>query len=568
MNPKLLSAAAAIMRYVTVTCQPEKPSGRDRGSFTIRSRRLASCTTVCCSGSEPRATSKTGEKTSSGGKASPPRCNAIKKFKLPDGSEYYGETRDGRICGQGAWRSAAGETYVGDWMHDQFHGHGRYTDADGNTVEGGFEQGVLNGVGTYHYADGRAEVGTYARGVDTGEGARSSGVFKHAPGRDLRTEASYGEGARFSVVFRLSPGGDLRTGVDTVGDLAQSAPGECTFQALCSAYLRVGPLPAINYGEKSPRFRGCVQHLQVGTYARGVDTGEGARWSTDRALAWRMRSGEVAGEISLAEAETIASSLGLPVPESIYELDQAARARLRESVASLKEDSVPDFDTYLPATSLDGKRSGALIAHSKQPLVDVAACDAIIAECEARAAKLGGWTTERHENYPTTDVPLQRLPRALAWFRKSLLPDIAFPFLARAFGFALPAEEARIAFRVIDAFVVKYDAAAGQRLLKPHRDGSVFSFNVALNDLGQYEGGGTYFQQLERAGDVNGAEEGSLRSPQGHLLAHSSALLHGGHPITSGVRYILVAFVTVEGTYSEWAYRFYEDVRDRDKSKE
>jgi len=37
--------------------------------------------------------------------------------------------------------------------------------------------------------------------------------------------------------------------------------------------------------------------------------------------------------------------------------------------------------------------------------------------------------------------------------------------------------------------VVKYDAAAGQRELKPHRDGSVFSFNLALNPLDQYEGG-------------------------------------------------------------------------------
>jgi hypothetical protein len=41
----------------------------------------------------------------------------------------------------------------------------------------------------------------------------------------------------------------------------------------------------------------------------------------------------------------------------------------------------------------------------------------------------------------------------------------------------------------VDAFVVKYDAAEGQRELKPHRDGSVFSFNLALNPLAQYEGG-------------------------------------------------------------------------------
>eukprot|EP00959_Pyramimonas_sp_CCMP1952_P285415 5967677-Pyramimonas_sp.AAC.1 len=64
--------------------------------------------------------------------------------------------------------------------------------------------------------------------------------------------------------------------------------------------------------------------------------------------------------------------------------------------------------------------------------------------------------------------------------------------------FALPDEKAGVAFSVADAFVVKYNAAAGQRELKPHRDGSVFSFNVALNALSEYEGGGTFFRTLEQ----------------------------------------------------------------------
>ena len=62
--------------------------------------------------------------------------------------------------------------------------------------------------------------------------------------------------------------------------------------------------------------------------------------------------------------------------------------------------------------------------------------------------------------------------------------------------------------------------------------GALFSFNLALNDLEEYEGGGTYFRRLEGSGGA-----AALRSPKGHLLAHSSALVHGGHPISSGVRY-------------------------------
>ena len=52
----------------------------------------------------------------------------------------------------------------------------------------------------------------------------------------------------------------------------------------------------------------------------------------------------------------------------------------------------------------------------------------------------------------------------------------------------------------------------------------------------------------------------AIRSPRGHLLAHSSALMHGGHTLASGVRYILVCFVTVDAEHSEWGKRFREHV--------
>jgi hypothetical protein len=42
---------------------------------------------------------------------------------------------------------------------------------------------------------------------------------------------------------------------------------------------------------------------------------------------------------------------------------------------------------------------------------------------------------------------------------------------------------------------------------------------------------------------------------QGHVVSHASNCLHGGHPITSGKRYILVSFVILEG-YCDFAMRF------------
>lgn len=120
--------------------------------------------------------------------------------------------------------------------------------------------------------------------------------------------------------------------------------------------------------------------------------------------------------------------------------------------------------------------------------------------------------------------------------------------LGNAFRNSLPSWRA---LRVADAFIVKYDAAGGQTMLAPHRDGSVLSFNVALNERGEYEGGGTWFAGLDQ----------SMPIDKGHVCCHASGVLHGGHPITSGVRYILVAFVIVEG-YQNWAMRFMKSVWD------
>ena len=54
--------------------------------------------------------------------------------------------------------------------------------------------------------------------------------------------------------------------------------------------------------------------VEVGQYNMGKDIGEGARWSSDRRTAWRLKDGNKGDEISLAEAAQIAGRLGLPVP--------------------------------------------------------------------------------------------------------------------------------------------------------------------------------------------------------------------------------------------------------------
>jgi hypothetical protein len=194
-------------------------------------------------------------------------------------------------------------------------------------------------------------------------------------------------------------------------------------------------------------------------------------------------------------------------------------------------------------------QDGFLLHTTKNnPILTADECQGIIDEAEHIAA-LQSWTTTRHGNYPTTDLPLLELPQTLSFLRLTLVERI-YPLLQSQFGASYLPDATKL--RLADGFVVKYDAAAGgQTELKPHRDGSVLSFNIALNSASEFTGGGTWFASLQDA----------IRIDQGEIVSHASALLHGGHGITSGRRYILVGFVILEG-YDSWSMRFYNQVRN------
>ncbi|GKY97639.1 hypothetical protein MPSEU_000722300 [Mayamaea pseudoterrestris] len=202
-----------------------------------------------------------------------------------------------------------------------------------------------------------------------------------------------------------------------------------------------------------------------------------------------------------------------------------------------------DYNSYIPF------RESNLLHTTKQPLFTSLECQSIISEAE-RVASIMAWTKNRHGNFPTTDLPLVELPDTLSLLKVALEERI-YPMLRHQFADALP-DAGNL--RVVDGFVVKYDALGGQTELKPHRDGSVVSFNIALNPADEYEGGGTWFASLRE-------NDGAIKVEQGHMVSHASALLHGGHGITSGKRYIIVAFVILEG-YDNWSMRFYNQIRN------
>jgi hypothetical protein len=153
-------------------------------------------------------------------------------------------------------------------------------------------------------------------------------------------------------------------------------------------------------------------------------------------------------------------------------------------------------------------------------------CEWFIAESENYARLNGGWTTQRHHNYPTTDLPLEKITSIFGFTLFSF--NNIFDRIKKSY--CLPDY---LTFNISDLFVVKYDSDM-QNSLEMHHDGSFFSMNILLSDTNDFEGGGTYF---------NDGITAYLN--QGDLLVHSGKVKHSGLPITKGNRYVLIAFVNI-----------------------
>ena len=110
-----------------------------------------------------------------------------------------------------------------------------------------------------------------------------------------------------------------------------------------------------------------------------------------------------------------------------------------------------------------------------------AKCAEYIATAETWATEKNGgsWTTKRHLQYPTTDIPVSNLA-----FHDELVGVVKTRVFAElASHYLFPTEQ----MQLLDFFIVKYDAKA-QSQLDWHRDVSLLSFNLALNDDFQGKG--------------------------------------------------------------------------------
>jgi hypothetical protein len=164
-------------------------------------------------------------------------------------------------------------------------------------------------------------------------------------------------------------------------------------------------------------------------------------------------------------------------------------------------------------------------------------CEWIILESEKHADKNGGWTNKRHKNYPTTDLPVRAINN-IAVYLKNFTYYKIFPLLASHFNADINHLD------INDLFIVKYKFDE-QNHLEFHRDGNLISFNILLNDISEFEGGGTIIRSTN-----NGKQEDKLINiNKGDILIHSGKVMHSGNKITLGTRYIMVGFISYLSKY-------------------
>ena len=155
------------------------------------------------------------------------------------------------------------------------------------------------------------------------------------------------------------------------------------------------------------------------------------------------------------------------------------------------------------------------------PLFTDKFCDEIIQLAESNT-----WVTDRHEFYPTVDQSMEEI--GMEEIYQSVLETFVYPIFIWYWGLegdnwkTLPSEN----------FIAKY-SIDNQGSLDLHHDISLITLNVRLNN--DFTGGGTYLPKYNLT--VNPSKKGNAIAHPG-MITHK----HGGRPVDSGTRYILVTF--------------------------
>ena len=165
-------------------------------------------------------------------------------------------------------------------------------------------------------------------------------------------------------------------------------------------------------------------------------------------------------------------------------------------------------------------------------------CKNIINEANKYANEYG-WKTKRHDYYPTVDNEITKEWDCYKFITKNIIEKIIYTEIEKLYNLK------KNKLSINEIFIVKYFVDE-QDSLEFHKDGSEFSFVIALNqynknenknisfkDTFDYDGGWTYFRDNKILIKLN----------EGDCLIFSGKNTHKANKITSGKRYILTGFL-------------------------
>ena len=191
----------------------------------------------------------------------------------------------------------------------------------------------------------------------------------------------------------------------------------------------------------------------------------------------------------------------------------------------------PPMDVYsqgpLPSLDFPALFDGEQTIHvSKQPLFTADECDEAIRLAELEGL---GLPTSKSGKYQIGKAWIEDMPSVLAWFNRALEHKL-FPIMSALFPKLLPPGASLRAHKVA---VLKYNTSHPQTDI--HVDEALLAFTIALSPEGAFEGGGTYFEYIDRV----------VEMAQGHATFRPGSVRHSGSTVTAGLRYVVGGFIAV-----------------------